>query len=124
MRAYEFITETRKIAKPKKRQNQSTRGLHKFRDPGGYDRTYELNRIMMATACSDGVSPLKLDAETYSGRYNTAHPYTDVEANMLKQAYSAVGSEQHDLNKGDLRSMELDSTNKKSPVIGFKGFKK
>jgi len=123
MRAHEFLTE-RRIAKPTKRQNQATTGLHKFRDPGGYDRTYELNRIMMATACSDGVSPLALDAETWSGRYNTAHPYTKIEADMLKQAYGAVGSEIKDLNHGDLRSMELDSTNVKSPVVGFKGFKK
>ena len=121
MRAREFITE-RKIAKPTKRQNQSTTGLHKFRDPGGYDRTYELNRIMMATAGADGTTPLQLDAETYSGRYNTAHPYTQLEADMLKQAYKAVGSEMHDLNHGDNRSLELDSTNAVSPVIGFKGF--
>jgi hypothetical protein len=124
MRASEFISEARKTAKQSKRANQSTRGLHKFRDPGGYDRTYELNRIMMATACADGTNTLVLDAETYSGRYNTAHPYTDLEADMLTQAYKAVGSEVHDLNKGDMRSMELDSTNKTSPVIGFKGFKK
>jgi len=124
MRAYEFLNEARKVAKQSKRANQPTRGLHKFRDPGGYDRTYELNRIMMATACADGSTPISLDAETYSGRYNTAHPYTDVEADMLKQAYKAVGSEMHDLNNGDMRSMELDSTNKTSPVIGFKGFEK
>ena len=121
MRAKEFITE-RKIAKPTKRQNQSTTGLHKFRDPGGYDRTYELNRIMMATACADGTNPLQLDAETWSGRYNTSHPYTQVEADMLKQAYKAVGSEAHDLNHGDNKSKELDSTNSISPVVGFKGF--
>lgn len=121
MRANEFIFE-RRIAKPTKRQNQSTTGLHKFRDPGGYDRTYELNRIMMATACSDGKSPLAVDAETWSGRYNTAHPYTEVEQQMLQQAYKAVGSEAHDLNHGDLRSQELESTNSVSPVVGFKGF--
>jgi hypothetical protein len=123
MRANEFIFE-RKIAKPSKRQNQSTRGLHKFRDPGGYDRTYELNRVMMATACADGTTPLSLDAETWSGRYNTAHPYTQLEADMLKQAYKAVGTEAHDLNHGDNRSLELDSTNSVSPVLGFKGFGK
>ena len=122
-RSHEFLTE-RKIAKPTKRQSQSTKGMHKFRDPGGYDRTYELNRIMMATASSDGVNPLELDAETWSGRYNTAHPYTDLEANMLKQAYKAVGSDYTDLNNGDNRSLELDSTNKVSPVMGFKGFSK
>lgn len=123
MRANEFIFE-RRIAHPTKRQSQSTAGLHKFRDPGGYDRTYELNRIMMATACSDGTTPLAVDAETWSGRYNTAHPYTQVEADMLKQAYKAVGSESHDLNHGDNQSKELDTTNAVSPVLGFKGFGK
>lgn len=122
MRANEFISESRKIAKLTKRQGQSGRGAQKFRDPGGYDRTYELNRIMMATACSDGTNPLNIDAESWSGRYNTAHPYTQLEADMLKQAYNAVGSEAHDLVHGDNRSLELDSTNKVSPVIGFKGF--
>lgn len=123
MRAHEFLGEARKIAKPTKRQSQSTTGLHKFRDPGGYDRTYELNRIMMATAGADGTNPIKVDAETYSGRYNTAHPYTEVEAKMLKQAYKAVGSDVKDLNHGDNKSKELDSTHKVSPVQGFKGFK-
>jgi hypothetical protein len=123
MRAHEFLSEARKIAKPTKRQSQSTTGLQKFRDPGGYDRTYELNRVMMATAGADGTTPLKVDAETYSGRYNTAHPYTEVEAKMLKQAYKAVGTDAKDLNHGDNKSKELDSTNKASPVQGFKGFK-
>ena len=123
MKAKEFITE-RTTAKVSKRQNQASVGLHKFRDPGGYDRTYELNRVMMATACADGITPLELDAETWSGRYNTAHPYTEVEQAMLKQAYKAVGSDMTDLNHGDLRSMELDGVNTESPVIGFKGFGK
>ena len=123
MRATEFITE-RKIAKPTKRQSNATRGLHKFRDPGGYDRTYELNRIMMATACADGTTPLEVDAETWSGRYNTAHPYTDIESKMLKQAYSAVGSDMKDLNNGDDRSLELPGTNTHSTVKPFKGYKR
>ena len=123
MRATEFITE-RKIAHPTKRQRFASRGLHKFRDPGGYDRTYELNRIMMATACADGTTPLELDAETWSGRYNTAHPYTDVEHKMLKQAFKAVGSDTKDLNHGDLDSDELPDTYVQSPIKSFKGYKK
>ena len=123
MRADEFLTE-RKIAKPTKRQSNSTRGLHKFRDPGGYDRTYELNRIMMATACADGTTPLEVDAETWSGRYNTAHPYTDIESKMLKQAYKAVGSDMKDLNNGDDRSLELPGTNTHSTIKPFKGYKR
>jgi hypothetical protein len=123
MRADEFLTE-RKVAKPTKRQSYATRGMHKFRDPGGYDRTYELNRIMMATACADGTTPIDLDAETWSGRYNTAHPYTDIEAKMLKQAYQAVGSDMKDLNHGDNESKELPGTNTRSLVTPFKGYPK
>jgi hypothetical protein len=122
MRAHEFIFERRTYAKPSKRQQQSTRGMHKFRDPKAYDRFYELNRIMMATACSDGVSPLELDAESWSGRYNTAHPYSDIEQKMLIQAYQAIGSKYVDLNHGDNKSQELDSTNKSSPIQAFKGY--
>ena len=100
------------------------RGLHKFRDPGGYDRTYELNRIMMAVASADGTTPLEIDAETWSGRYNTAHPYTDIESKMLKQAYKAVGSDIVDLNHGDDESTELPDTNTQSIVKPFKGYKR
>jgi hypothetical protein len=122
MRAQEFLTEKR-TGKIGHRRQAATRGLTKFRDFGGYDRTYELNRVMMAVATADGTgAPLNLDSESWAGRYNTAHPYTDEEANMLKQALRATGSETHDLNAGDNNSQEVESTNKKSPVIGFKGY--
>jgi hypothetical protein len=123
MRANEFVTEAKK-AKPTKRQRFASRGMHKFRDPGGYDRTYELNRIMMAVASTDGTIVPNLDAEAWSGRYNTAHPYTDIESKMLKKAYKAIGSEIHDLNHGDDRSQELPNTNTQSLVKPFKGYKK
>jgi hypothetical protein len=38
-------------------------------------------------------------------------------------AYKAIGSEIQDLNKGDLRSEELPSTNTVSPVKAFKGYR-
>lgn len=121
MRASEFLIEKR-VGKIGKRRQAATRGLHKFRDQGGYDRTYELNRVMMAAACADGTTPLELDTESWVGRYNTAHPYTDIESKMLQQAFKATGSEHHDLNHGDNRSQELDMVNKQSPVKGFKGY--
>ena len=122
MRAHEFLME-KQIGKIGQRRQSGTRGLTKFRDIGGYDRTYELNRVMMAVACADGSGkPLDLDTESWSGRYNTAHPYTDEEAAMLKQALQATGSETHDLNSGDNRSQELKSTNTESPVVAFKGY--
>ena len=123
MRASEFIIEG-KIAKPTKRQSFSSRGMHKFRDPNGLDRIYELNRIMMAVASTDGTTMPDVDSEGWSGRFNTAHPYTDVESDMLKLAYKAVGSEMHDLNHGDDESRELEGTNTQSTVKPFKGYKR
>jgi hypothetical protein len=123
MRANEFIVEG-EIAKPTKRQRFASRGMHKFRDPNGLDRIYELNRIMMAVASTDGITMPNLDSEAWSGRFNTAHPYTDVESDMLKLAYKAVGSEMHDLNHGDDRSQELKNTNTLSTVKPFKGYKR
>jgi hypothetical protein len=123
MRFHEFMSES-KEAKVSKRQSVSTKGLHKFRDPQGYDRTYELNRIMMAVACTDGDIDPVLDGESWAGRFNTAHPYSELEQRMLQKAYKAVGSEIHDLNHGDLNSTELDSVNTISPFKPFKGYKK
>jgi len=122
VRAHEFLIE-KHVGKIGNRRQAGTRGLTKFRDVGGYDRIYELNRVMMAVARADGTgSPLDLDTESWAGRYNTAHPYTDEEAAMLKQALQATGSETHDLNSGDNRSQELDSTYTDSPVKAFKGY--
>ena len=124
MRASEFLFEKQE-GKLGHRRQQATVGLHRFRDPGGYDRTYELNRVMMAAACADGTdAPVDIDAASWVGKYNTAQPYTKEEQKMLKQAFKAVGSEAHDLNHGDLRSQEVDSTNVLSPVKPFKGYPK
>ena len=120
MRARDFITE--RAGKLGKRRQWATRGLHRFRDESGRDRFYELNRIMMAVAGADGVtSPVSTEA-SWVGTYNTAHPYTDVEQDMLKQAYKIVGSDHDDLNRGDLRSQELPDVNTTSPVKSFRGY--
>ena len=121
MRAREFINENKK-GKPSKRANVATRGLNKFRDTDFADRFYELNRVMMAVASTDGTFIPTLNAESWSGRNNTAHPYTKEEQEMLKRAYAAVGSHYEDLNHGDMESGELDGTNTKSIAVGFKGY--
>ena len=124
MRANEFITEAKKRAKITKRQGQSSVGMNVFRDKEFADRFYELNRVMMAVASSDGISPLKIDQESWAGRENVAAPYSQIEQKMLSDAFKAVGSYHKDLVGGDLRSQELPDTNKTSPVKGFQGFKK
>jgi hypothetical protein len=100
------------------RLQKSTVGLLKFKDPKNADRVYELNRVMMAAAAADGINPLIMnpDEESWIGRYNLAAPYTKEEQDMMIQAYDAIGTKYEDLNKGDLRSQELDSTNIKSPI--------
>lgn len=122
MRAQEFITENKK-GKISARQQQATRGLNVFSDTQ-YDRTYDLNRVMMAVACSDGVNPIEMNSESWIGKNNTAHPYTEIEQDMLNLAYKAAGITNRDLNKGDMRSQELSSTNTTSPFKPFKGYKK
>jgi hypothetical protein len=125
MRADEFtnLNET-KEGKLKKVQRFATRGLHKFRDETLADRVYELNRIMMAAAATDGTFLPDMDHESWAGRYDIAAPYTEEEHNMLKMAYKVNGTEYKDLNKGDLRSQEHPTTNTQSVVKPFKGYKK
>lgn len=125
MRAKEFIKEdgAQSRAKIMMRHQQATRGLNLFAT-SNYDRTYDLNRVMMAVAATDGKIKPDLDKESWAGKNNTAHPYTEVEQNMLEIAYAAAGIPFQDLNKGDLESKEIDSVNKQSPIKPFKGYKK
>ena len=126
MRAREFvstkITETADV-KISRRLQAGTRGLNVFsKKIDTYDRLYDLNRLMMAVASSDGVNPIKMDAESWVGKHNTTHPYTPEEQDMLKLAYKAAGLEYKDLNKGDLDSEEMSEVNTVSPVKGFRGY--
>jgi fatty-acid desaturase len=124
MRATEFVSES-KMGKVSAQQQQSTVGLNVFtKKLDAYDRIYDLNRLMMAVACSDGINPIEMPAESWVGKHNTAHPYTQEEQDMLTLAYKAAGLEYKDLNKGDLDSEELKSTNTQSIVKPFKGYKR
>jgi hypothetical protein len=79
---------------------------------------------MMAVASTDGKTIPDLSSESWVGKNNTAHPYTDVEQDMLKIAYEAAGIPFKDLNNGDLKSEELDSVSTESPIKPFKGYKR
>lgn len=122
MRASEFIAEDA-VGKISKRNQSATVGLNKFRDPQYADRVYELNRIMMAVAQTDGTTLPEIDSESWSGRNNVAAPYTKIEQEMLKKAYQAVGSHHEDLNHGDLDSEEHPAVNYTSPIQAFKGYR-
>ena len=121
MRAQEFVTED-SVGKMSKRQNQATVGLNKFRDNKFADRVYELNRVMMAVASTDGTFVPELDGESWAGRNNIAAAYTQQEQQKLNMAYKAIGSTYVDVNHGDLRSQEHPAVHVTSPVKAFAGY--
>ena len=121
MRAREFVAEQRR-GQIKTTAQQAMPGTWRFRD-SGIDRAYNLNRIMMAAACADGQStrPVDMDASSWNDRYNTAHPYTEAEHNMMRQAFGTVDTE-YDHTVPDHHSREHPGVNTQSPVRGFKGY--
>jgi len=121
MRAIEFIAE--QDGTIGKRRQAATVGLNTFSDGERTSSDYTLNRVMMAVAMADGSNDsIDMDAKSWIGKKRSAHPYTDVEQRMLKQAYKAAGAKWTDVNNGDLDSEEVKSTNTQSPVQAFKGY--
>lgn len=121
MRAREFVAESTP-GKVGHRRQQSTVGLNKFRDDAFADRFYELNRVMMAVASTDGTFVPDIDQESWAGRNNIATPYTKEEQQKLEKAFAAIGSKFEDLNAGDYASQEVKTTNKVSPLKAFRGY--
>lgn len=101
--------------KPDRDQERAMPGVHRV--AGTADRTYDLNRTMMAVACADGVTEPVLPEESWAGRNNIAAPYSKQEHEMLKHAYRAVGSPWQNVldKKFDKHSMEPGDTNTVSP---------
>jgi hypothetical protein len=118
MKINELITEV-KNGKITKRQQQSTRGVHTYGDREKVSGDYTSYRLGMAVAGADGKTPVKIDSKSWAGKKKTAHPYSKVEQDMLKDAYKAVGADYKDLNNGDMNSEELDGTNTVSPVANW-----
>ena len=122
MRATEFITE--RDGTIGNRKQVATVGLNVFYDAERANSDYVLNRVMMAVACADGSNkPIDMDAKSWVGKKRSAHPYTEIEQRMLKQAFKAAGATYTDLNHGDLKSEELPAVNTTSPMNPFKGYK-
>lgn len=105
-----------KQGKMTKREQQPTRGVNKITDAEKWNSDYKLYRLGLAVACTDGINDPDMDFESWVGRWKTTHPYTKEEQAMLKKAYKAAKISYQDVNNGDMRSLELDSTNKVSPV--------
>ena len=125
MRAKEFIAEE-KEGKLHPEQEAVMPTARRVRDNGGYDRTNHLNRMMMALACHDGkdkkaIPKDKMDPNSWVEKYNTAHPYTKEEDNMVVGAMKTLGADHHHV-VSDHRSREPEGTHKISPVKAFKGY--
>jgi hypothetical protein len=82
------------------------------------DRFYDLNRVMMATAGSDGVNMPEMDTESWIGRSNFSMPYTKQEQEMVKKACKMVGTNINNIVKDS--SNEPNDTSKVSPVPSTK----
>ena len=116
MKIRDIVTEENKKGKISKRQQQPTRGLNKFTDGERWNSDYTLYRLGLAVASTDGKTVPDTDKESWVGKWKVTAPYSQADQDMLKQAYKAVGADYEDVNNGDMRSQELNSTNKSSPV--------
>lgn len=105
-----------------RRRRVATRGLNTFSDADRWNSDYTLNRVMMAAACTDGITAPLVDQSSWIGKSKSAHPYTQEEQNMLKLAYRAAGASYQDLNHGDMDSEELKNINRTSPIKAFRGY--
>jgi hypothetical protein len=119
MRASEFITEVRQ-PKPTKRQKQSSRGMNIYGDAEKANSDYVAFKLGQAMAGTDGSYVPEIDAKSWHGKKKTIHPYTEIEQQMFEKAAKAVGANYTDLNNGNMNSMELETTNKVSPVAAPK----
>jgi len=118
MKINEIINET--MGHLKDRQRLPTRGLNKFSDGKKWNGDYTLYRLGLAVASTDGKTMPDVDEESWIGKWKVAAPYSNEEQDMLNLAYKAVGANVQDINHGDLRSQELKSTHKVSPVAAKK----
>lgn len=124
MRASEFINEG-SLGKVPKRHRAAQPGGYKFTDDGS-DRIYNLNQIMKAVAMSDGSStkPLDMDDESFAGKHNMAYPYSQIEHDMMQQAFNTVSPTNAKRIIDKNNSSELKSINKTSPMKARRDYRK
>ena len=119
MRLKEFIIE-KKVGHITKRMQQPSRGINTYGDEERVSGDYVSFKLGQAMAMADGSNkPLNIDAKSWHGKKKTTQPYSELEQKMFVQAAKAVGASNHDINNGDMKSKELDDTNKISPISNW-----
>jgi hypothetical protein len=113
------VAETKR-APITKRQSQSSRGINTYGDSEKANSDYVAFKLGQAMACTDGTNTPEIDGKSWHGKQKTVHPYTDIEQKMFIKAAKVVGADVTDVNHGDMRSLELDTTHKASPVAKIK----
>jgi hypothetical protein len=116
MKINEIIVEGKRRGKIHKHAGHASTGEWVWRDDGT-DRTYNLNRVMMAAGMADGQSDkaVDMDEASWTEKNNVARPYTEAEHNMMKAAFNTVSSKVSHTVK-DHRSLEADDVHKVSPT--------
>jgi hypothetical protein len=116
MKANEFIKEGTTKLHPD--HAAVGKGVTRARDVGGYDRVYHMNRLMMAMAMADGVGTGKIDGvniDTWFEKYNTIHPMTQEEDNMVRAAMKTIPTDGNHISSFG-KSQEPAGANTKSIV--------
>lgn len=114
MKIKDIIVETK--GELKKRQRFAMRGLNRFTDGKKWNSDYTLYRLGLALAATDGKTMPSVDEESWIGKWKLTAPYTKEEQEMLKLAYKEVHANYEDINHGDMRSQEVSTVNKESPI--------
>lgn len=110
------LAEAKGNGKLRKRDRQAQQGVLKMRDIGGYDRIYHLNRIMMAAGMSDGTTKsIDMDPSSWVEKFNSGHPFTEEEYNMLVAAMKVIPTDGTIIQKWS-KSKELPNVNNVSPT--------
>jgi len=114
MKIKDIIVETK--GELKQRQRFAMRGLNKFTDGKKWNSDYTLYRLGLALAATDGKTMPEVDEESWLGKWKLTAPYSKEEQDMLKLAYKEVHANYEDINHGDMRSQEVPTVNKESPI--------
>lgn len=115
MKINEIIAEGKK-GKLHKNAKNAMHKTHAYSDGYHTDGTMNFYRVGMAAAMADGSKkPVDIDERTWYSTSNVTVPYSDLEHEMMHQAFKAVKSNVKNPVK-DRKSREADDTHKTSPV--------